>query len=487
MKKFGILSIIISLILITGPLTPARADQRLKVDPAIAQVAELSICNSSSESDCIETVRIQNISTGKFYASIFKSQAIKTEVDSSKQSIQSGNTEWEYDSGSGKKSIILDVKLTTPSYEIIEDVAPVDADAVIEETPTVSTLAKEPKLEVDQVISAATKLANNEILEISIRLSWLNPIQILATARSVESNFTPIPQGNRLILSGGAVDLISYYKTVVNNVIRTQGVNVITELQFIALHPNSFTEDNLLKPTCANLGYLLEFSNSMSVTLPTINDDSSSMDFFLSNYPFSGFPPGQSGNLGTVYMRVPMVLLDCWFPENEFTDGSNFSTIISNTEPTWSNRAISSLELVKQSTVNLFASVTPKVSSLLNSGIYSLSIENFYLGKLRVTISSNGTLTASSRKAAADKAAADKAAADKAAADKAAADKAAADKAAADKAAADKATADKAAADKATADKAVVIKKTTITCVKGKDTKKVTAINPKCPSGYKKK
>ena len=113
-------------------------------------------------------------------------------------------------------------------------------------------------------------------------------------------------------------------------------------------------------------------------------------------------------------------------------------------------------------------------------------------------------------KAAADKAAADKAAADKAAdkaaadkaADKAAADKAAADKAAADKAAADKAAADKAAADKAAAEKDAAIaaltakvtaieaklaatKKTTITCVKGKLSKKVTAVKPKCPTGYK--
>jgi hypothetical protein len=54
----------------------------------------------------------------------------------------------------------------------------------------------------------------------------------------------------------------------------------------------------------------------------------------------------------------------------------------------------------------------------------------------------------------------------------------------ADRAAADKAAADKAAADKAAAD---AKKKTTITCVKGKLTKKVTAVNPKCPSGYKKK
>jgi len=33
----------------------------------------------------------------------------------------------------------------------------------------------------------------------------------------------------------------------------------------------------------------------------------------------------------------------------------------------------------------------------------------------------------------------------------------------------------------------LVVKATTITCVKGKVTKKVTAVNPKCPTGYKKK
>jgi hypothetical protein len=34
---------------------------------------------------------------------------------------------------------------------------------------------------------------------------------------------------------------------------------------------------------------------------------------------------------------------------------------------------------------------------------------------------------------------------------------------------------------------APVVKATTITCVKGKTIKKVTAVNPKCPTGYKKK
>ena len=50
-----------------------------------------------------------------------------------------------------------------------------------------------------------------------------------------------------------------------------------------------------------------------------------------------------------------------------------------------------------------------------------------------------------------------------------------------------KAAADQLAAEKLAATKAASLKKTTITCVKGKLTKKVTAVKPKCPTGYKKK
>lgn len=59
------------------------------------------------------------------------------------------------------------------------------------------------------------------------------------------------------------------------------------------------------------------------------------------------------------------------------------------------------------------------------------------------------------------------------------------------KAAADIAAADKTAAElkarQEVAAKAATNKKTTITCIKGKLTKKVTAVKPKCPVGYKKK
>ena len=50
-----------------------------------------------------------------------------------------------------------------------------------------------------------------------------------------------------------------------------------------------------------------------------------------------------------------------------------------------------------------------------------------------------------------------------------------------------KAVAEKLAAEKIAAAKTASAKKTTITCIKGKLTKKVTAVKPKCPVGYKKK
>ena len=50
-----------------------------------------------------------------------------------------------------------------------------------------------------------------------------------------------------------------------------------------------------------------------------------------------------------------------------------------------------------------------------------------------------------------------------------------------------KAVAEKLAAEKLAATKAAALKKTTITCIKGKLVKKVTAVKPLCPAGYKKK
>jgi hypothetical protein len=120
---------------------------------------------------------------------------------------------------------------------------------------------------------------------------------------------------------------------------------------------------------------------------------------------------------------------------------------------------------------------TPPISSLDYMGVNeALVCANYPVGSIRYSWRNAAEVNAA--KAAAEKAAGDQKAKQEADA-KAAADKVVAEaKAEAARILAEANTQAKAAA---------AAKKTTITCVKGKLTKKVTAVKPVCPKGYKKK
>jgi len=128
--------------------------------------------------------------------------------------------------------------------------------------------------------------------------------------------------------------------------------------------------------------------------------------------------------------------------------------------------------------------------------VYGQSLDDFYVHALPyinyVSVNWKSSYATSpealafiSGRLGASKAAAEKAAIDKAAAELKAKQEAEA-KVAADKVAADL-KAKQEAEVKAAADKVAANKKITITCFKGKLTKKVTAVKPVCPAGYKKK
>ena len=145
---------------------------------------------------------------------------------------------------------------------------------------------------------------------------------------------------------------------------------------------------------------------------------------------------------------------------------------------------------------NLTTEITNRngVGTYIQSPKYTLLIKDNDGQKLSINLIPKALLSSASAKeliSAAEELRVKQEAEAKLAADKIAADlkvkqeaeaKLAADKTAADLKAKQEADA-KAAADKA----ALVVKKTTITCVKGKLTKKVTAVKPACPKGYKKK
>ena len=120
---------------------------------------------------------------------------------------------------------------------------------------------------------------------------------------------------------------------------------------------------------------------------------------------------------------------------------------------------------------------TPPINSLDYMGVNeALVCANYPVGSIRY--SWRNAVEVNAAKAAADKAAGDQKAKQEADA-KAAADKVVAEA----KAEAARILAEANAQAKA----AAAAKKTTITCVKGKLTKKITAVKPVCPKGYKKK
>ena len=204
--------------------------------------------------------------------------------------------------------------------------------------------------------------------------------------------------------------------------------------------------------------------------------------------PPSGTPPGEPTNLVVTYKAN--------YANVSFTEPLNTSTL-----PVYSTLVqISSDGIDWNNPPYYFNSTSPVIWQVtpIKTQIYvRIAALNWYGQSAWVSSGPIISYEVAQAKAASEKAAADKAAADKAAADKAAADKAAAElkakqeaeaKAKAEAEAKAKAEAEaKAKAEAKASAKAAATKKITITCVKGKTIKKVTAVKPKCPKGYKKK
>jgi len=134
------------------------------------------------------------------------------------------------------------------------------------------------------------------------------------------------------------------------------------------------------------------------------------------------------------------------------------------------------------------ASVLMYVSSIFSDGLSTITNKTgsgCYV-ELPVVLNNKNDQAAIVQKAATDKAAAELQA-KQAAEIKLAAELQAKREAADAKAAAEKAAAASLAKQKDAVAKALANKKTTITCIKGKTLKKVTAVKPVCPKGYKKK
>ncbi len=450
-------------------ISSAAEPVREKVDANIPMVAALNLCKTTTQLDCIESVVIIS-GDGKRSPALQTSPASEFEEDENKQRVESGASTWGYTTSSGTtNSFVLNATLATPTYvaagsiDEVGVVSPPESTSVAEsgtatEKVNIDTRFFDPKLSIAGIFSKgdqsfpSKKLLDAELLEVVVRTSWLQIEETFLPGKKSAIKIDSIAGGKKITLTGSEVIQVTRQSCV-----KCLTVTFFTiekeDFEFLILHPKKDQE------SCQEKGFKVISTNASSFSLSDQNRPNS-IQFNISGY---GFRIDGSVNPGFAIIRMPLSWISCQFPNSDLPIADTFNVKVNSTDGSTKPQNAS-------------------VKAILAGTLLEVTVENFTFAQTEIVIEASAEhIVAKKKQASEDKAAADKAAADKAAADKAAADKAAADKAAADKAAADKAAADKAAAD------AKSKKLTTITCAKGKLTKKVTAPSPKCPSGYKKK
>ena len=476
---------VIALALILAGLQPlpSSANDRQAVDISKAMIARVDKCVSPTQLDCIEAITII-ASGGKRLVATQSAPASGSEEDSNKQIVESGSSTWSYTTAAGlNNSFIVDATITTPTFIVDGSLDEVELPEVNEnateeeetETPVdsekveVDTRFYEPKLLIAPVFAGdktpqGQRLLTGESLEIIVRTSWLELEEVFLPGRNSTIATQVITGGKKLTLIGSETTL---YQRVSSKNPLTGRVTYRTvekyDFDFIALHPKSGGK------SCANEGFKLTTTNASSFSLASENE-ANSLKFMASGYAYQA-----DGSLinGYANIRIPISWITCKFTTSDFAYADKFEIKVATTD---------SSKIVQN----------PKTRVTLTSGVLEVSVENFHFAQTSILIEADAVAIAQKKEAAARAEAAAKAQAEaeaKARAEaeaKAKADAEAAAKAQAEAEAKAKADAEAAAKAQAEADAKAKAQKT-ITCIKGKKTKKVTGLAPKCPSGYKKK
>jgi hypothetical protein len=439
----------LSFLLTVLPTSVAVAEERGRVDLDKPMVAGLSKCLTASQLDCIESVSIL-LKDGKRLVANQASVDNQADKDAQQQVVESGESSWEYTNTSGVSNpFILISNLTTPGYVVDysnnSNEVTTSAESEAEgENYTESTTAEvissdsnfyEPSLSVSAIfpggnsLNTSKKFLDGERLEIVIRTSWLQIEEVILPGKDSEVEIEKTSQGKRITLRGSEDTIYSVEsrKNQITGVV-TRTIVKKENLEFQILHPKSKTEEK----QCFESGYKISATNGSSLSLASEVQDYS-LKFYASGYPFK---TDKSANKGYAKVKVSLSWLDCKFPGNDFTFAMDFTAKVYSLD--------GGLKLQNTS-----------ANAIVKNGFLEIQADEFLFAKTEIRVVADAAGIASQKAKAEAEA---------------------------------KAAAELKAKQEAEAKaKSAAKKKTTITCVKGKLTKKVTAIDPKCPSGYKKK
>jgi hypothetical protein len=444
----------IALFFLQLPVISSAAEPvREKVDANIPMVAALNLCKTTTQLDCIESVVIIS-EDGKRLPALQTSPASEFEENENKQRVESGASTWKYTTSSGTtNSFVLDATLTTPTFvaagsiDEVGVVSPSESTSVAEsETATekvnIDTRFFDPKLSIAGIFSKgdqsfpSKKLLDAELLEVVVRTSWLQIEETFLPGKKSDIKIDSIAGGKKITLTGSEVIQVTRQSCTrcLTGVVTFSTIEK-EDFEFLILHPKKEQK------SCQEKGFKVTSTNASSLSLSDQNF-SNSIQFNISGY---GFRIDGSVNPGFAIIRMPLSWISCQFPNSDLPIADTFNVKVNSTD----------------------GSTKPQNASakaILAGTLLEVTVENFTFAQTEIVIEASVEHIVTKKKQASEA------------------------QAASEKAAAEKIIADaKNKADKIIGTAKAAVSKKTITCIKGKVTKKVTAVSPKCPAGYKKK
>lgn len=442
----------------------SNASERSSVDPNLAMVAALSLCSSPTQLDCIESISIISSSGPLLPATQIKIDNY-TEVDANGQIVEFGETIWRYQTSVGaNNTFAIRATITTPKFVVSGDSQSVEVKIGKESEEESSneendeenlnatteiidsdTRYYEPSLSISALFDgeitgeSSSKLFKDEQLQVIVRTSWLKSSQVYLTGKNAKISIATQSGGNRFQLTGS--ESTQYFRISSSSQLTgktTYSIVGFPEIKFLVLHP--LNTDAAY--SCQEKGYLSFASNAGSVSLIEDIQDNS-IRFTTSGFKYMA---DNVLNKGYATIKIPVEWFKCKYPDSAFIYGESFKVkAITNDGTSTPQNGVGKAEIAN-STLDIV-------------------IDNFSFAKTEVVVETDATKAIAAKKTLQN----------------------AKVKAEADARA--KAEADAKSQSNTTAQPALapVKSKKTITCVKGKITKKVKAVNPKCPKGYKKK
>ena len=425
------LAIIVSLIINS---TPAAVSAYNGIDPTIpVNNAPLGWCQSATELDCFESFSVKH-----------PNGSVENPTNFPSFTFHKGSL------SGPEMSMFFYIFITTPAQWDVKKQVGVDF-------PVLGIYAD------NDGIAAADP---QDTFTLTLKTSWLNPLDVSGFARNSKVSEVAIPGGRRWTLSGQQAiagifnaEHSGWYSDLWNpNAPLRAADRDFPEMYWRIDHINPVPNGSPFETSCSEKGYTVTSSNASSAGMPTMTGpDTLSYNVAAPHFKQDGV----TISTGFFQASLPQAWLDCKWPGNTLSKAANIS--LSVTDSDGERQVVTASAYIKNGRLDI---------NVFGFHYSSPKIQVQRVGEAEVIPEPTATETPTPEPTPTSEPVVTPTPTEKPTVTPTPTEKP---------------TVTPTPTAKPTPTKTAVVKKTTITCVKGKLIKKVTAFKPICPKGYKKK